>query len=313
MRVFIAGAAGDLGRALIRTFRASGDDVVGLVRSAEGAATVRALGGAAVLGDLFDADALVRHAQGAEAVIHAVTAIPRGAALRRPDAWAANDRARREGTRALTDVAARVGARVYLQQSVAWVVRRRADDPPYDEDTPPDPPRLLASAVDGERIAREAGHRHGFRVGVLRGGAFYGADTAQSRGLAADLRARRLPIIGDGGTLVAPIHVDDMADAFALAAHAGRDGCWHVVDDAPVTFASLLRQFAAAIGAPEPRRIPRWVGRVVLGRDALEAITTSMRTTNARVRRELGWRPRYPNVGVGLEAMVREWKEVIPA
>ncbi|HXE56362.1 MAG TPA: hypothetical protein VNK43_00025, partial [Gemmatimonadales bacterium] len=68
-----------------------------------------------------------------------------------------NDRIRREGTRALTTAAARVGARLYLQQGVAWVVKRPADGPPFDEDTPPDPPVLLRSAVDGERIAREAG------------------------------------------------------------------------------------------------------------------------------------------------------------
>jgi nucleoside-diphosphate-sugar epimerase len=269
---------------------------------------VKKLGGTAVQGDVHAIDDVTRHANGADVVIHAITAIPSGFDVRRASAWEANDRARVEDTRTLSEVAARVGASVYLQQSVAWVVKRAVGDPAYDEATSPNPPRLLASALEGERIARAAGTQHGFAVGVLRGGAFYGADTAQSQSFAADLRARRLPNIGDGQTLVAPIHVDDMAAAFVLAAHSRQDGLWHVVDDAPLPFATLLRLFASAIGAPAPRRVPTWLARMLIGSDAIEAITTSMRTSNARIRRELGWSPRYAAFEEGVDAMVHEWR-----
>lgn len=307
MNVFIAGAAGDLGRALIGAFTASGHRVTGLVRHEAAAEVVRARGGTPVRGDVFDPAALRRAADGAEVVIHALTAIPSGAAVRRASAWTENDRLRRAGTEALAAAAAAVGARRYLQQSVAWVVRRAPGDPPFDETTPVDPPALLRSAVDGEAIARAAGARHGFSVGVLRGGAFYGADTGASRGIAALLRRRQMPVIGRGDFLVAPIHVDDMASAFVAAAVSDREGTWHVVDDAPLPFASLLRAYADALGAPAPRAVPRWLARILLGPLVMESLTTSMHTSNARIRRELGWAPAIPSVAVGIPAMVRAW------
>jgi nucleoside-diphosphate-sugar epimerase len=308
MRVLVAGASGDLGRALVRTFAASGDDVIGLVRSEASVAMVRALGGEAFAGDLYDAAQVAARVGSVDVVIHAVTAIPRGSVVRSARSWEANDRARTAGTRALTEVAARAGAHTYLQQSVAWVVRRAPGDPAYDVDTPADPPRLLMSAVEGERIARAAGARHGFAVGVLRGGAFYGADTAQSRGVADQLRRRALPVIGRGDSLVAPIHVDDMAAACLRAARLGRSGTWHIVDDSPLPFGDLLRHFASAIGAPPPRRMPRWLAKLALGEDALEALTSSMQTSNARARRELAWAPAHADVRAGSLEMAAEWQ-----
>lgn len=317
MRIFIAGATGVLGRRLVAWLAEDGHDVVGLSRSDAKAKLIGDLGGTPARVSLFDADALARAAEGSEVVIHAATAIPTGADARSRRAWEENDRIRRAGTRALSAAAARVGPRRYLQQSVAWVVKRGPDDPFYDEDTPPDPPRLLRSAVEGEEIAMEAGAHHGFEVAVLRGGSFYGPDTAHSRAIASLLRKRRMPILGDGSFRVAPIHVDDVARAFMLAARSpGAAGIWHVVDDVPVPFATLLRRFAALIGAPAPRRLPLWLARLALGRPAIESLTTSMNTTNAKLRRELGWAPRFPDHRSGLEHMVGVWREedfLVPA
>lgn len=302
MRIFIAGATGVLGRQLVRRFTDVGHEVVGLARSDANAEVIRALGGRSARADLFDLDSLTQAAEGADVVIHAATAIPAGAGMRFRKGWKANDRIRRQGTRILTQAAAAVGAGAYLQQSVAWVVRTAPGGPAYDEDTPPDPPELLRSAVDGERIARSAGAAHGFRVGVLRGGSFYGPEA--SRSMAALVRERRMPVVGAGTQLVAPIHEADVARAFLVAAESDAEGTWHVVDDEPVPYATLLRHFASAMEAPEPRRIPRWLGRLVLGRHVLESLTTSMNTSNARARRELGWVPRFPTYRDGMAATV---------
>lgn len=306
MRVFITGATGVLGRRLVRLLAARGDAVRGVVRSDEGEALVRRLGGEPVRAGLFDAGALARAAEGAEVVVHAATAIPT-APRTRPADWALNDRIRREGTEALLRAAADAGARLYLQQSVVWVAGR--DGKPFDEDTPPAPGILVRSALDGERIAQELGAARGLPVGVLRCGVFYAADAGHTIGMAAALRRRQLPIIGPGDNLLAPIHADDAAGAFVTAALRGRAGLWHVVDDEPVTLARLLREFAERLGAPPPRRVPRWLARLLAGPLAVETVSTSMNTSNARFKRETGWQPAYPTYREGLASVVREWQE----
>ena len=309
MQVFIAGATGTLGRHLTQILIQRGHQVVGLARSAEKADAVRRLAGRPVIADLFDPDALARAAEGSEVVIHAATSIPVGPAARNREAWEANDEIRRRGTASLALAAGRIGARRYLQQSVAWVFSRKPGEPRYDESTRTSPPRLLESAVDGERLAREAGARFNFSVGILRPGTFYGADTAHSRMMANLLRRRRLPIPGRGDWLVAPVHVRDAAQALALAAETDRPGIWHVVDDEPVPFADLIRRFAAVLRAPAPRRAPLWLARLLLGTDTFEAMTTSMNTSNLKTRRELGWVPLLRNYREGLAAMAEELAE----
>jgi nucleoside-diphosphate-sugar epimerase len=46
----------------------------------------------------------------------------------------------------------------------------------------------------------------------------------------------------------------------------------------------------------------------VLGPFAYESLTTSMLTSNARIRRELGWAPEVASIRTGIPAMVREWR-----
>ncbi len=305
VRVFIAGATGVLGRRLVGQFCARGDTVVGVVRSSTGAQLVASLGGESRRVDLFDAEALARAAEGCEAIIHAATSIP---VKTRPAAqdWEMNDRIRREGTRALTACAGRIGAQLYVQQSVIWVARPR-DGSFFDEDSPAQPDQLSCSAFDGGEIAREAGEKYGFNVSVLRCGWFYGADAAHTRFFAESLRARRLPVIGKGDAVWAILHLDDAACAFVAAATAPRSGLWHVVDDQPVSVREFLNYFAERLGAPRPGRVPPWLGRLVAGSYAVDFFTTSSRTSNAGFRREFGWTPRFPTFREGIDDIVASW------
>jgi nucleoside-diphosphate-sugar epimerase len=302
VQIFVAGATGVLGRRLLPELVRRGHDVVGLARDPGKQDLVRSLGGRPATASLFDPEALARAAEGADVVVHAATAIPTSRAARFRKSWSMNDRIRRDGTRALAGAAGAIGARHYIQQSVAWVVRTGPGKPAYDEGTPPDPPELIRSAVDGEEIAREAGNRHGFTVGVVRDGFFYGP-IGQTRAIIDLLRKRRMPVIGRGEFLVAPLHIEDAATAFAMAAEAGVDGTWNAVDDEPVPFRSFLSRLAGEVGAPEPRRIPPWIARLALGGPVFESMTTSMNTSNARIREELGWRPAYPTIREGMAGL----------
>jgi len=269
MKVFVAGSTGVLGRRLIRQLSARGHEAVGLVRSRAGEQLVASLGGQPRYADLFDTQALIHAAEGADVVIHAATAIPT-VAKPKPADWAMNDRIRREGTQALADCTAAIGAKQFLFQSIAWVARPN-DDAPFDENSPVNPDPIMQSAVDGEWISKQVASEHGFACGILRCGWFYSADSAHMRMFAKELQRRRLPIMGQGDAIWRVLHLDDAASAFVAAAETGASdsgasgigasgnwasGLWHVVDDQPVAARDFLLEFAERLGAPRPMRIP---------------------------------------------------------
>lgn len=306
MKIFIAGSTGVLGHRLIRQFQERGHAAIGLVRDDRGEQIVRRLGAESRRGDIFDADSLARAAEGVDIVIHAVTAIPK-TDRPKPKDWALNDRLRREGTQALTAAAEKVGARLYLQQSVVWVARP-ANGTFFNEESPPvhDPEYL--SALDGEQIAREAGERAGFIVQILRCGWFYSADSAQTRIMAEALAKRRLPIIGKGDAVWAVIHANDAAAAFVTAAEGGRSGLWHIVDDQPVQVENFILSLANHTGAPKPFHVPTWLARLFAGKQLTDFFTRSTRTSNALFKHDFGWKPFYPNFIDGLDEVRDIWR-----
>jgi len=307
MRVFIAGASGVLGRRLVRQFVGRGHAVIGQVRSAKSESAVKEAGGEPRHADLFDAESLARAAEGCDTVIHAATAIPTKQKTTPAD-WAMNDRIRRKGTRCLTEAASKIGAKTYLQQSITWVARPK-DDSPFDENSPLVPDPKIQSAIDAETIAREAESAEGFTVSILRGGFFYDSESVHTRMIADALRKRQLPIIGGGETLWAMIHSDDAASAYVAAAEKPTSGVWHIVDNELVAVRTFLNEFAARLGAPEPRRVPVWLAKWLAGEQTVEYFTRSTQTTNARFRRDFGWVPRYPTYREGLDQIVAAWKE----
>ena len=306
MRAFVAGASGVLGRQIVRQFVARGHEVVGLTRSDTADDRVRSLGGEPRRADLFDAQAVAQAAKGCEIIIRAATAIPTKVRTG-PKDWAMNDRIRREGTRSLVAAAARVGARAFLQESVVWAVGT-LDGKPFDEDAPPAGDPVLASALDAERIAREAGVSHGFHTLALRCGGFYSADGWHTRILAESIARGRPVLIGRHSPVWSLIHTDDAASAFVTAAEAPKTGVWHVVDDRPVPLSAFLGELAIRLGARSPRRMPRWLARMFLGRYGTRILSSSFSTSNARFRRDFGWRPSFPTYREGVEEIAAAWK-----
>jgi nucleoside-diphosphate-sugar epimerase len=307
LKIFVAGATGVLGRRLLEQFCARGHSVAALVRSERGEAIARASGATPRHGELFDEESLVRAGEGAEVVIHAATSIP-VSAKPGPRDWEMNDRIRREGTRALANAALRISARIYLQQSIAWVARP-ADGAPFDENSPPCTDAITQSALDAEHIAQEAGTRGKLRVGILRCGFFYSADAGHTKMMGDRLRKRALPILGMGGAVWSWIHADDAAGAFVASAEAERDGLWHVVDDEPVSLAEYFQFFAKRIAAPKPFHIPPWLGRLFAGEAFVKQFLTSTKTSNEKIRRELRWQLRFPTYREGLNQVAEAWEK----
>jgi nucleoside-diphosphate-sugar epimerase len=307
MQIFIAGATGVLGRRLVRQFRERCHHVVGLARSEQNEAIIRELGGESRRADLFNADSVARAVEGSEIVVHAATAIPSTPKPRAED-WKTNDRIRREGTRALAEAAAKTGAAALVVQSITWVARP-ADQSAFDEDSPVHPDAVTQSAAEMEEIAREAGSKHGFDATTLRFSWFHSADSWHTRYFGEQLLARKFPIVGKGDAVWSWIHLDDAAGAMVTATEKHRSGLWHVTDNTPVSAAEYLGAFARRLGAPEPRHVPEWLARLMAGREAVNFMTSSTRTSGARFQRDFCWTPRFAGYEQALDQIVGQWRQ----
>ena len=305
MNVFIAGATGVLGRRITRELVSRGHTVRGLSRRTENDAVIKSDGGIPVSGDIFDADSLARAAESCEVIIHAATAIPVSDKFNAKD-WEMNDRLRRDGTRALAEAAGRVNAKSFVFQSIVWAVRP-PDQSPFDETAIPQPHSVYVSAIDGENIAHEFGAKRGFNVAILRCGSFYDPDSKHMHQYADKLRKRMLPVVAGGENHWHFIHTDDAARAFALAAEKHAAGTWHVVDDQPVKMCDFLPHLAELIGASPPMKAPEMMVRIVAGNEVTDYLMANTETSNAKLKRELGWAPQYPTYREGLAQVIAEW------
>jgi 2-alkyl-3-oxoalkanoate reductase len=308
MKIFVAGATGVLGRALVPLLVAQGHEVVGMTRSASKQDLVRSLGARPVVADALDPDAVAQAVASAEpeVIVHQLTALsgPMSAKdMRHPERAEAakmTNRLRTEATDHLLAAGRAVGARRFLAQSFGAFRWARTGGPALTEDDPidPDPPAALRVALVGIRHVEEAVPAIDWGEGlVLRYGSFYGPGTAISRApdalLAVPIRKRRFPIIGDGGGVFSHIHVDDAAAATVAAVDRGRPGVYNIVDDEPAPVREWLPVLASALDAKPPRRIPRWLGSLAAGQTATITMTDVKGNSNAKAKRELGWEPRY--------------------
>jgi nucleoside-diphosphate-sugar epimerase len=104
-----------------------------------------------------------------------------------------------------------------------------------------------------------------------------------------------VPIIGDGAGVWSFLHIRDAAAATIAALDRGAPGVYNVVDDEPASVAEWLPYVAQAVGARAPRRVPTWLGRLAAGEVGVSMMTQIRGSSNAKAKRELGWRPGWPS------------------
>jgi nucleoside-diphosphate-sugar epimerase len=139
---------------------------------------------------------------------------------------------------------------------------------------------------------------------VLRYGVFYGPGTSLAPGEEQFelVRRRKFPVVGDGGGVWSFIHVADAAQATVAAVEHGRRGVYNVVDDDPAPVAQWLPALARELGAKQPVRVPRFLGRVFAGEAGVVMMTEIRGASNAKAKRELGWRPAHASWRPGFAA-----------
>ena len=310
MDIFLAGATGAVGRTLIPMLLDRGHTVVGTTRTPAKADALHALGARPVIVDGLDREAVAAAVAEArpDVIVHQMTSLGGELDMRRFErSFATTNRLRTEGTDNLLAAAKAAGVERVIAQSFAGWPSARTGGPVKTEEDPldPDPPKQLRTTLEAiahlERAVTSAG-------GVaLRYGGFYGPGT----GMAADgdqlamVRARKFPIVGDGGGIWSFAHIEDVAGATVAAIEHWTPGeVYNVCDDEPAPVREWLPALAAAAGAKPPRRVPRWVGRL-MGEHLVAMMCEIRGSSNEKAKRQLGWQPAWPTWREGFPALVR--------
>ncbi len=230
MRVFLAGAAGAIGRRLVPLLLEAGHSVTGTTRSGEKAAELKARGITAVVVDVYDAaavrDAVVRASP--DVVVHQLTDLPKALDPQRPAAFGGNTRLRVAGTPNVVAAAPAAGARRLIAQSIAFAY---APGPEPHAETDP-----LASAEGDTPAAVTARGVRALEEAVL--------SAQRLEGLV--LRYGRL--WGPGTWNPTPtgrgvLHVDAAAHAALLALTRGKPGAYNIAEpDGALTIEKAQRE-----------------------------------------------------------------------
>ena len=310
MRIFVAGATGAVGRRLVPRLVQAGHSVTGLTRTPAKAATLRELGAEAVVADALDEQAVRAAVLAArpDAIVHELTDLKGAADLRKFDRAFANSNAlRTRGTDHLLAAARDCGVkRIVVQSFCGWPYARSGGHVKSEEDPlDPDPPREMRRTLDAirhmERVVTTSSAPEGV---ALRYGAFYGPDTGAFDPATVDqIRKRRVPLIGDGGAWWSFLHIDDAAEATARAVERGK-GVYNIVDDDPAPVREWLPAIATMLGAKPPFHVPKWLAGIAAGEHLVAMMTQSRAGSNAKAKRELGWRPRHPSWRAGFAEVV---------
>jgi nucleoside-diphosphate-sugar epimerase len=298
MRVLVAGATGAVGRQLVPALVRAGHQVTATSRSEARLAGLRAAGAQLAVLDGLDAQAVgevVARAE-PEVIIHEMTAIPADLSLRNFDrSFAVTNQLRTRGIDYLLAAAAAAGARRVIAQSYGgWDYARtgglvKTEDDPLDPQPPARQRETLAAIRHLERAVLDAP----LEGVVLRYGSLYGPGA--SEGTVELIRKRQLPVIGSGAGVWSFLHVADAAAATVAAVSSGDPGVYNVADNDPAAVARWVPEVARIVGAPVPRRLPAWVGRLVVGEVGISMMTQIRGVSSARAQRELGWQPIWPS------------------
>lgn len=284
MHVFVTGATGFVGSAVVPELLAAGHRVTGLVRTDAGAASLEALGAQALRGSLEDRDSLRRGAAGSDGVVH--TAFNHDFSK-----FAQNCELDRRAIEALGEALAGSARPLVVTSGLAHLAPGRLAT---EDDVPPaGNPSPRVSEATAERQRAQGVHTivmrlppsvhgvgdHGFVPILVR--------IAREKGMSV--------YAGDGTHRWTGVHRLDAARAFRLALEKGAAGSrFHAVAEEGVPFREIADVIGRRLGVPVVSK-PREEAAAHFGWFASFAGMDAP-ASSARTRTLLGWEPTGPGL-----------------
>ncbi len=286
MRVFITGATGWVGTAVVKELLAGGHEVSGLVRSQASADALARAGGKPILGSLSDLDILRNSATQADGVIH--TAF--GLDMSRISELSAEDRHAIEtfaeifiGSERPVIVTGGIGifprGKIFAEEMSVGPVMPAFPRASEQTTIAMAERGVRATVVRLPRVVHGLGERHGFIPQL--------ASLAREKGISA--------YVGDGDNLWPPVHRRDAARVFRLALeHGAQGGPFHAVAEEGVPFREIAEVIGRQLKLPVVS-ISQEEAAAHFGVMAM-FIAGNGPASSERTRERLGWMPQEPGL-----------------
>lgn len=303
MRIFLTGATGYVGGAVLDALVRAGHDVTALVRDNEKARRVARRGGRPVIGNLADPESFRSSAEAQDGYVH--TAYD-GASGRGPDI----DRAALEmivlaAKRPRTAGSAAPATRFIIYTSGVSVLGHSPD--PAVEESPVNPIALTAWRPALEQFVLGAATDH-LRTVVVRPGVVYGGGTGMVADLFKSASNGLVRVVGDGNNHWPLVYDRDLADLYArLAVSIDASGIYHANDEGDERVNDIVAAIRPYVPVrPDVRYVPLEEARAKMGpfADAM-ALDQVVRSPRARA---LGWAPTLHSVGGNAARLLDEWR-----
>jgi nucleoside-diphosphate-sugar epimerase len=292
--VFVAGGTGVIGRRLVPQLVARGHQVTATTTSAGKLGLLEQLGAEGIVMNGLDAVSVAEAVAAArpDAIVNQMTGLSVTHAgkpnLRKADRFfATTNRLRSEGIDHLLAAAEATGVSHVVAQGHASMNGIRHGGWVKTEEDPLEVLEGTKAINHLEDAVVKAGGA------VLRYGGFYGPGANDDQ--VKLVRKRMFPLVGGGTGYISWVHVDDAASATVLAMEQKAKGVFNIVDDEPAPVSQWLPYLAECAGAKPPRRVPRWLARLLAGEMVVGMMTEGRGFSNAKAKRELGWQLRYPS------------------
>jgi nucleoside-diphosphate-sugar epimerase len=300
MRVFLTGATGYVGSAVLEAFVRAGHRVTALVRHSSGGPDAPPRPGVeAIVGDLSNPASYISHAASCEVLVHtAFESSARGSSVDRV------------AVEALMDVAARVtaaGRRVTVIYTSSVSVLGNVGSA-ATEDAALQPPPAVSWRPAHESAVLEAAERSGARAVIVRPGIVYGGAQGAVGELLQASANGLIRVIGDGSNRWPSVYDRDLAELYVrLASNDGAEGVFHATDEADERVNDIVDAIARhARNRPDVRHVPLPEARLKTGpyADALP-LDQVVRSPRARA---LGWSPSLHSISGNVARLLEEFR-----